>query len=596
MNAPRFLRALLAVVPVFGLAACDRQAGTSDEHETTVAARLFQPDGSPASGARIKIYAVADTSKTPRDQVFTAADGSVSLPTDLPAGYFNLVVSDGDGNGLVIDSLFSKGTGAPPLRSDTLRPIGMITGRLQVEPQHSPRIAWVQIMGTGLAANVDTSGNFRLEVPAGRITLVARTLEPQYTPTFRAIRTISDSVLDIGAVRLEYTGIPVVEGLTVTYDTLNGVATVRWNRATMPGLLGYKVWGGYQSFDIDNLTDTVYRDTLYRPETFDDQRKSREYSVVAVDSARNQGLAWRRAALDVPSPWTVPRRGLRIDTTLQIEFPESGCDVVDTAAGHLVCIRERGGEADAPFRYFLHRADTAEVRVSKDGARWTLLSIPAGSLRTVVWRDRIWVARGIESGASGTYPWPQGDAGSLVRTPLYDGVRIETWNLDGSLEQADTILDRKAAAMYRLIVVSDTLLLSRDSLEFQSTASGPSGYGAFSLGIRLVSQPGQDWSAELPGLGGAMREVGTWDWWIFNGLGSVKAQASWADLEWSRYTWGGLHVGHQGERFPWKVGMGLFNWIHRGNSATVPPFVIWKGCVLVQAPETNRIHGVCPED
>lgn len=597
MNAPRFLRALIAVVPAIGLAACDRQAGTSDEHETTVAARLFQPDGSPASGARIKIYAVADTAKTPQDLVFAAPDGSVRLPTDLPAGEYNLVATDGLGNGLVIDSLLSKGAGAPSLRSDTLRPLGVLTGRLQVEPQHSPRIAWVQILGVGLAANVDTSGNFRLEVPAGRITLAALTREEDYTPTFRAVKTISDSVLDIGTVRLEYTGIPVVEGLTVTYDTLNGVATVQWNRATMPGLLGYEVqWGGYQSFTIDNLSDTVFRDTLFRPETFEDQRKTREYSVVAVDSARKPGVAWRRMALDVPSPWTVPRRGFRIDTTFRIELPENACNVLDTAGEHLVCIREGSRQGEW---HTLHFADTAEVRVSRDGKTWTLLPIPGGSLRTVVWKDRIWVVRGIESGAMLVLPHPYNQDLQPSTEPLYDGARVETWKLDGSLERVDSVLDRKAAALYRLMVVSDTLLLSRDSAEYVSMAMIWSGYMGSSTGLRRLAEPGSSWSQESTGMGNPAFEWQLSDrafWFINPPLGPLMAEQSWNGWDWSRFISGGLFAARPGERFNWRLGSGLFNVRHRGNGTVVPPFVIWKGCVLVQEPAAGKVHGICPEE
>lgn len=604
MTAPRFLRALLAAVTALGLAACDRRAGTSDEHETTVAARLYQPDGSPASGARIKIYAVADTSKTPQDQVFTAADGSVNLPTDLPAGEYNLVVSDGDGNGLVIDSLRSKGTGAPSMRSDTLRPMGVLRGRLQVEPQHSPRIAWVQILGTGLAANVDTLGNFRLEVPAGRITLVARTLEPQYTPTFRAIRTIPDSILDIGVVRLEYTGIPVVEGLSVTYDTLNGVATVRWNRATMPGLLGYVLYGtSGGAITIDDLGDTSFSDALFHPDRFVEAPVSREYSVVGMDSARDLGTPWRRVSVAGIPPWSMVRKGFRHDTLGRM--PPSGCDELDTLAGGLVCTEDRSMHALGSFG-LVTPEDSTIVHFSRDGIDWEELPIPLKSLRTVAWKGKIWVLRGIASGGTSTFKnsmssfWGAPDS---VTAPLYDGVVIESWSTSGVLERSDSLLDRKDARLYRLMVVSDTLVLSRDSGHYGQSIMSPVGLGPTSLGLRRLANPDGAWSGET--LGAAPKEAVVLLRLLYQDFGGnyvdPYTSAGNAILEWQGLQWthgNGLFGRRAGEAFPWKVTDGdQYEWRHRyrGNGEVVPPFVVWKGCAL-QWENQGRLLGICPED
>lgn len=605
MNAPRFLRVLLAALPATGLVACDRQAGTSDEHETTVAARLFLPDGQPASGARIKIYAVADTSKTPQDLVFAAADGSVRLPTDLPAGEYNLVVTDGDGNGLVIDSLLSKGAGAPQLHSDTLRPLGVLTGRLQVEPQHSPRIAWVQILGVGLAANVDTAGFFRLEVPAGRITLAALTREEHYTPTFRTVRTIPDSTVDVGTVRLEYTGIPVVDGLTVTYDSLSGIATVRWNRATMKGVLGYKLQrSGSVSVSLDDLVDTIFFDTLYRPESLDRKPTTREYAVVATDSARNSGVAWRRVVLTAPSPWSVVRKGFRIDSLGMA--PGNRCNLLDTLDGGLACISERRS-GDQLWK--LHRMDTAEVRFSRDGFDWTLLPIPAGSLRTVVWKGKIWVARGITSGEYATFINSEGNpirddySGVVIKAPRYDGVRIETWSTSGVLERVDTVMDRKGAHLYRLVVVSDTLVLSRDSAaDGAAGGTGPGGILPISLGLRNLTASEGAWSGEV--LGHAPRE------WVLSYRALMNliwyedpfekyadAVVSWQGLDWAM-SGGGLLARRSGDIFPWKVTDGnLYGsiYVYRGNGEVAPPFVVWKGCALLwEYP--GKLSGICPVD
>lgn len=597
MNLSRHLRFLLAAAASLATIGCDKDvAGTTDEHETHVA-RLYREDGAPAAGARVRLYAVGDTSRTPVAQVFASTDGAIELPK-LPEGQYALYATDGSGNGVLIDSLLSTGAGSPELRNDTLRPLGILSGRVAVEPQHSPRIAWVQVLGLGIAANVDTLGNFRLEVPAGRVTVAALTREPQYTPTFRFVTSISDSAVDVGTIRLEYTGIPVVEGLSVSYDTLAGVATVRWSRSTAPGLRGYRLsaFGAFSSLDIDDLADTVYHDTLFRRYKFDTTHVTREYSVVAIDSAREGGLPWRRVTIVAPSPWTIARGN--IGDTLLGTVPSAGCSELDTLAGGLVCIKEQQGAGDA---YLLHRSDTVTASVSSDGRNWRTLPRFDDVLRVVAWKGRIWVARGIATGVrvpvmTGPVDTLKSMYGVPVFTPRYAGVLVESWSVDGSLERTDTLLDPQGALCYRLFVARDTLVLTRDSAAYGMTgASGPAGTIAIALDARRLASMDGTWEADpqrtVPSEWREMDRSMTEMIWLGTGTSQIfyegDPSVAWGGLEWTKYG-GALFARESREVTPWQVLSASYiepyaNRVgvrYRGDGETVPAFIVWKGCLL----------------
>lgn len=608
MNIPRHLRILFTAFAFLSMGACDRQAGTTDEHETTVAARVFLPDGTPAAGARVRIYAVGDTMQEERDQVFASSDGSVVLPT-LPAGKYNLVVTDDNGKGVVIDSLLSTGAGSPSMRNDTLRAMGVLTGRLQVEAQHSPTIAWVQILGIGLATNVDTAGRFRLEVPAGRVTLAALTRDTSYTPTFRSIRTIPDSTMDVGTVRLVYTGIPIVDGLDVKYDTMAGIATVRWNRTLAYGLRGYVLYGASRGqIVLDDLSDTLWHDTLFRPDSFALDSARREYFVVAADSSRAEGSPWRRVALKAVSPWTIPRGSFR-DTVLGT-IPAEGCQELDTLAGGLVCFRRRIAANNG--LHLLHRSDSVDVSVSPDGKTWRDLPRFAGVLRVVAWRGRIWATRGIPSGESSTFLNADGTPmlgsnGTVLAAPRYKGVVVESWSVEGTLERVDSLSDGRGAMCYQLFASGDTLVLTRDSAANTVTgAYGPGGVMAIPLDTRRLVDVDGSWVEEGSARGLDLTlEWGRVNWLAMEGLGMLNGGhvyafvegdpsiVTWGGLQWDQYGWT-LFARAPNDKFPWVSSTGgcIGNY-YRGNGAKAPPFLLWNG-FLISWDANHRLHGLYP--
>jgi len=265
----RLLALLALTVPL--LWSCDGRSATGTNDETTTSlAVIYRLDGKPAAGARVMVYAPGDTQSTPRAQGIVDDEGHVSLPQRLPAGSWNLMVRDAGGTALFQDSLPSDGSKLTIL-TDTLRRIGKVVGRVRVQPQDKPTIAWVQLLGAGRYANVDDSGRFAFDsVPSGRLALLARTLVAQYTPTFRALRLLPDSTLDLGFVDLVYTGVPMVTGVKASWDSTSSVVTVTWDSVPRPDILGYHVYRSRTS-DPLNVMDMAFlpagrrwSDTLFR--------------------------------------------------------------------------------------------------------------------------------------------------------------------------------------------------------------------------------------------------------------------------------------------------------------------------------------------
>ena len=143
---PRLAALLSSVSCAALLGACDRTSGGTTDETSTVT--FYLPDGAPAAGARVQIYASSDTTRKPRDQVFADQQGRVRLPR-LEADYYNLVTRDKSGRAIFQDSLVSDGK-RMDFASDTLVETGVVVGRVRVQPQHSPRIVWIALLGLSL--------------------------------------------------------------------------------------------------------------------------------------------------------------------------------------------------------------------------------------------------------------------------------------------------------------------------------------------------------------------------------------------------------------------------------------------------------------
>lgn len=405
MNAPwkshRTIWAPLALLAsLTGMFGCDRTVdhGGSGDETSTVA--FYRPDGKPAARATVSLYGSADTGVEPRKQVVTDENGQAAIPTPAK-GFYNLVVRGREGLAVFQDSLFSDGANLP-VYSDTLHATGVLIGRVRVQPQHSPRIAWVHLLGAGKYLNVDDSGFFRMEgVPQGTFTMAVLTREDGYTPTFKDVRAVSDSLVDLGTIELVFTGLPVIENLEARFDTLTGLVHLRWDSVALR----------------QNWRYSIYRDGILLGQTIGPRwidTVSDEYPgnvpgqgvhayKVATASAESVGPAWESITMRIISAYLYQE--VKIDWEKRSELPwPSGSFRIDTADGNLVGWRSAEfGTEFANVGYGratknLHQG-WIEMWVSPDSGRtWTRKtdSLALGAF-PVRYRGRWWSVRRGES-------------------------------------------------------------------------------------------------------------------------------------------------------------------------------------------------------
>lgn len=445
---------LLALGASLWLQSCDTQiAGTNNE--THSKGTFFQPDGQPAVGARVRVFQAADDSQPVR-QTYVDRNGAALL-TNLPRGYYSLLVQDTSGRAAFLDSLYSDGDvlSAP---QDTVRSTAVLVGHVRVQPMHSPDIAWIHLMRTGIYANVDSTGAFRITgVPSGALTLVAATLLPEYTPTFRGIKTQPDSTLDVGTIDLVYNGLPLVTGIVATYDTLSGVVTVTWKDTAYARKNGYVVYRGQGQFPtpgsigstsqgssltngiIGSTAASTYADTVFggfgaTPSRYDSAEMDLTYWVAARSNDYSTGPVWNKAQLHVKSPALAKRWSVEWAATI----PLTGGVSVDTIAGGLAVIHD----------------SVLDVRPIQGSWNRIPLHIPAEMEGgPVFWNGKLWMVRGL-----------------AVSQTLYD-----IWNLSGAPDTVDTWM----------VYDSVRILSSSDGINWDSTelATGRDSVTSFHLSL-----------------------------------------------------------------------------------------------------------------
>ena len=242
-----------------------QQAGTMSETDTAL---IYNPDNTPAVGATVKFFAATDSTRTVAYQSTTDANGHYSV-AGLTKGSYNMLATK---DSLIVfqDSVVAL-SDTVLVQPDTLEKPGSITGIIGLQPNHDPRTATVEVLGTNIYSNVDQNGRFTLSpIAKGNYNLRLVTTLADYTPTYVTISTQGqkkDTLAD--TLWMLYTGIPVVTGLVASYDTVNGQVHLSWNKAVYRDFQNYLIFR--DAFDSITLstnpiaacTDTSFVDTIF---------------------------------------------------------------------------------------------------------------------------------------------------------------------------------------------------------------------------------------------------------------------------------------------------------------------------------------------
>jgi Kelch motif len=248
-------------------------AGTGDEvvTGTRISASIFEQDGKRlAAGVDVKIFKSDAVNGRPVLEQKTSENGTYYF-AELPPGRYNIWAQRDSQACFQSDIII--GTTDPLIPDDTLDCISSITGTVIVEPQHDPRSVTIRAVGLDkFITNTGSDGRFTLsEMAKGTYTLLLESTIEGYTPTVRKVDVRScskDTLTD--TLRCVFTGIPVVNGLHTSFDTISGIVRLAWAPTNYRNLQNFVIFrdkfdtATYSSIPLASINDTVFYDTIFK--------------------------------------------------------------------------------------------------------------------------------------------------------------------------------------------------------------------------------------------------------------------------------------------------------------------------------------------
>ena len=330
------MKKLLPLILLLFIVHCtQRIAGTTDETVTGTRAAIYYANGTPAPGVTVKAFDINDTSRVPAAQAITDNTGHYALG-QIAKGTYN-IWAEQDTLVAVQDSVFISPT-TNTLHHDTLQASGSITAIIGMQPNDDPRSAYVQMTGSDrFSRNINTDGSFTINgLATGSYSLRISTTLPNYTPTFFTVSAVSgkaDTLKD--TLQLVYTGIPVVTGLSASYDTVNGVVHLSWNSTSFRDFQDYLIFRDPcdsiqpSMVPIKSVTDTIFSDTIFKKNNAQGQFSFSDtndycfkYRVCVRNNSNVQGLTYKNiAVISVSLLYKIPQVKIISSDTMYCNTP-----------------------------------------------------------------------------------------------------------------------------------------------------------------------------------------------------------------------------------------------------------------------------------
>jgi hypothetical protein len=291
-----------------------------------IAGALYNPNGTPAVGASVRIYPATQDPRSGKSRQSGAAD---SITTDsngryevtVESGTYNVIAS-GAGRMAYQGSIPVPGGGTVNTPADTLQAPGTIHGVVRLFRGDDPRTVFILFLGAGIFTTPDdTTGRFSTPPMAEgvyRVRLLTTLQSYQVMDTTLTVRAGIDSVLT-DPLEMIYTGIPRPT-LDIAGDTMKQIATLRWSTDDRNLVAYYDVYRR----NVDSNTvivrinqspvvDTVYVD----PSCVQDN--TYEYRVSAVDRNESEGMKSDAKQIRFAAPFAP------VDSIVRGYGPADGC-------------------------------------------------------------------------------------------------------------------------------------------------------------------------------------------------------------------------------------------------------------------------------
>lgn len=381
---------------------CVQDGGTEIPNEL-VGKELIAGKG-PAANAEIKLVPVgyvpgapgADSGKGALVSGTTDAQGRFTFK-DLAPGQYNLIASK-DSLHSFRDSLTITGKGQD-LATDTLRAPGSLYGTIELEPNHDPRTAMVQVLGTTIFVNVDRDGHFLLQaLGAGIYRLRVSTILEGYVPLFQEAAVHSGKTDTLPTLRPFYSGTPVVTGILATANN-DGTVKVKWNRTAYGNAEGYLLYRDSSGTLLPSpvpfarMSDTFFVDSVYSKtpragqyDYLDTTTRVFTYRVRILDRSGNPGPGFGSSSVTAYPPGKLFASGQWHQALAAAPFAKRNGALLVPFQGKLWLI---GGTGSSNLY--------KDIWSSSDGLNWNRVidSIPLPEsyigYKAVVFQNKIWL-------------------------------------------------------------------------------------------------------------------------------------------------------------------------------------------------------------